>query len=167
ALKNGTGRWRPPARRAWPSELLFDDDRWLVTRRERGPSDPILALRLFRHRVARLDDLRRLLEGQRLRLAPKGRLEHLVHRVDEHKLHRLADLVGGVPQVLLVLERKDHGPRPREGRREDLALQPTDREDPTAERDLPGHCDVLPDRASSQGTHDGRGHREAGRGPVR
>ena len=65
-----------------------------------------LALRLRLDGVVALDDLRRL-GGERLRLAPEGRLEHLVHRVHEDELDRLADLVRDVPQVLLVLARQD------------------------------------------------------------
>ena len=43
--------------------------------------------------------------GSGRRLAPEGRLEDLVHGVDEDELDLLADLLRDVPQVLLVLAR--------------------------------------------------------------
>ena len=128
---------------------------WFDERESRAParSDPTL------------DDLRRLgLEG--LRLAPKGGLEHLVHRVDEDELHRLADLLGDVPQVLLVLLGDDHHLRPREVGGEDLALQPADRQHPAAQGDLARHRHVLADGDAGQRAHHRGGHGDAGRGSV-
>ena len=51
---------------------------------------------------------------------------------------------------------------PGEVRGEDLALQPADREDPTAERDLAGHRHVLADGDAGQGADDRGGHRDPG-----
>jgi hypothetical protein len=45
--------------------------------------------------------------------------------------------------------------------RQDLRLEPADREDPTAERDLAGHRDVLADGDLRQRAHDGGRHRDA------
>ena len=55
---------------------------------------------------------------------------------------------------------------PGEVRGQDLALEPADREDPTAEGDLAGHRHVLADGDAGQGAHDGGGHRDPGRRTV-
>src|SRR5438477_1943042 len=89
-----------------PSVVASDDDRWLVRRRREAPSTH-RTLRLRPERGVAFDDLWRL-DLQRLRLAPQSRLEHLVHRVDQDQLHLLADFLGDVPKVLLVLARQDH-----------------------------------------------------------
>src|SRR4051812_16192846 len=59
--------------------LPVDDPRGLIGGRERGPANRILALGLVGQLVAGLDDLWRLLEGQRLWLAPERRIKDLVH----------------------------------------------------------------------------------------
>ena len=66
-----------------------------------------------------------------------------------------------VDQVLLVLERQDHRLGTREVRGEDLALQATDRQDPTTQRDLAGHRHVLVDGNAGEGADHGQGHRDA------
>src|SRR5437867_12720698 len=116
--------------------VAFNHDGWLIGWWEVRPADPGLGLRL--DGVTILDDLR-WLGDERPRLAPEGRFEHLFHRVDQDELHRLADLVGDVPQVLLVLPRDDHGLRARQVSGKDLALEPTDRQHPATQRDLTGH----------------------------
>src|SRR5258705_12309300 len=104
------------------SELrASNDDRRLVGRREVGPSNGRLLVRLGVERIAALDDLRRL-GDERLRLAPKGCFEHLLHVVYEDELDRLPDLLRDVAQVLLVLARKDDDLGTREMRGQDLAL---------------------------------------------
>src|SRR5258705_4032100 len=133
-------------------DIAADDHRWLVARREIRTPDPGLGIGLGIEWVVALDDLR-WLGDEGLRLAPKGRLEHLLHRVDKDELDRLADLVGDVDEVLLVLPWEDDDLRPREVGSEDLALQPADRQDPTAQRDLPRHRHVLSDRDAGPGTH--------------
>ena len=50
--------------------------------------------------------------------------------------------------------------------REDLALEPADREDPTAQGDLAGHRHVLADGDAGQGADDGGRHRDPGRRTV-
>src|SRR4051794_23340346 len=99
---------------------------------------------------------------ERLRPTPQGVLEDLVHRVDEDDLELLPDLVRNVPEVLLVLARDDDHLRAREMGRQDLALEPADREDPAAEGDLAGHGEVLPDGDPGEGRDHGRGHRDPG-----
>ena len=51
-------------------------------------------------------------------------------------------------------------------RREHLLLEPADRQHPTLQRDLAGHPDVGPHRASGEPRHERRGHRDAGRRSV-
>src|SRR6476619_1320315 len=118
-----------------PELRASNDDRRLVGRREVCVTNGRLLLRLWIERIGALDDLRRL-GDERLRLAPKGRLEHLLHVVHEDELDRLPDLLRDVAQVLLILARKDDDLGARQVRGQDLALQPTDREDPTAKGDL-------------------------------
>jgi hypothetical protein len=99
-------------------------------------------------------------------MSPQRRVQHLVHRIDEDDLDLLPDLVGDVPEVLLVLLGEDHHPRAREVRGEDLALEAADREDPTTERDLAGHRHVLSDRDGGERAHHRRGHGDPGRRAV-
>src|SRR5688572_31084924 len=139
------------------------DDGWLVARWEVGPAHARGGRRI--DRIVAADDLRRIdLEG--LRLAPEGRLEDLLHRVDEDELDGLADLLGDLAQVLLVLARQDDHLGARQVGGQDLALQPTDREDATAQGDLAGHRDVLADGDPGQRADDGERHRDARRRAV-
>src|SRR5687768_15968823 len=149
---------------AIPWSVAFDDDRGLVARWEISPADARGGRRI--DRIVFADDLRRLgVEG--LRLAPEGRLEHLLHRVDEDELDRLADLLGDLAQVLLVLPRQDDHPGDRQVSGQDLALQPADREDPSAQGDTMTHRYVLADGDHGHCADDGQRHRYARRRAVR
>src|SRR3954453_10819701 len=66
-----------------------DDDGGLIGGGEVAPADPRGGLRI--ERGVALDDLRRL-GDEGLRLAPEGRLDHLLHVVDKDEFHGLADL---------------------------------------------------------------------------
>ena len=92
---------------------------------------------------------------------PERRREHLVHRLDGHELELLADLLGDVPEVLLVALGQDDHAGAREVGREDLALEPADRQHPAAERDLAGHRDVLADGDAGERAHHRGRHRDA------
>ena len=143
----------------------LDHDRRLVRPAGRscaGPGDSRLRLGQL---AAALDDRRR--DGlERLRAAPERRLEHLVHVVGEDELELLADLLGDVPQVLLVLLGQDDHARAGEVRGEDLGLEAADGQHAPAERDLAGHRHVLADGdAGERGDHR-RGHGHAGRRAV-
>ena len=150
-------RWRLRLDVWAPRRFLspLDDDRRLVGRREVGPADRAAAAPVGSSGSSPLTTLGGS-GDERLRLAPEGRLEDLVHRVDQDELDRLADLLRDVAQVLLVLARQDDDLGARQVRGQDLALEPADREDPTAQRDLAGHRHVLADGDAGEGADDGR-----------
>ncbi len=54
----------------------------------------------------------------------------------------------------------------RKVRRQDLALEPADRQNPAAEGDLAGHGHVLADRDAGEGADHGQGHRDPRRRAV-
>ncbi len=103
---------------------------------------------------------------QRSRLAAQRGGQHLVHGLDHDQLHLAADLVGDVPQVLLVALGEDDDPGAREMGGQDLGLQPADGQDATTQRDLAGHGHVLAHRDARQRADHGRDHGDAGRGAV-
>ena len=84
----------------------------------------------------------------------KSMPEDVAHVVGENELHFLADLFVDVFEVPLVQRRKNDSSDLRAMRRENLFLDSTDRQNLSAKRDLPGHCDLSVDGfAGQQGKH--------------
>src|SRR5258707_707557 len=151
------------ARPSSDASATFDHHWRLVRRWERLSADP--AFGLGRRLVVALEDLRRL-DHEGLRLAPEGRLEHLVHRVNKDELDLLANLVGDVAEGLLVLPRQDEGPGAGGVRGEDLAFQSADRQAPPPQRALARHRDVLGEGDAGRRVYEGGGHGDPGGGTV-
>ncbi len=69
-------------------------------------------------------------------------------------------------EIALVLPRQADVVDARAQRRQDLLLDPADREDLAAQRDLAGHREVVAHRPADRGGGEGAQHRDAGRRPV-
>src|ERR1035437_6727098 len=122
--------------------------RRLIDRRREASVDPPFRLWLLVGVGVRAAFGLDRLHLERRRLAPECRFQNLVHVVHENELDLLADLLGDVSPVLLVLVGQDHDLCAGQVRREDLALEPADRQNAAAESDLAGHRHVLVDGES-------------------
>ena len=92
--------------------------------------------------------------------------EHVVERLRKNKRHFLPQLLRQVVQIRLVPLRQDKRVDPRAPRGERLHLDATHREHLTAQRDLPGHRNVVANRNAGQQGHERDRHRGARRGPI-
>src|SRR6266498_3043402 len=85
---------------------------------------------------------------------------------DEVDFHLLADFVGRLGPVALILFREDDLLEPGAGGGEDLFLDPADAENAAAQTDFPGHGEVGADEPLGQERSEGDGDGGAGAGPV-
>src|SRR5258706_2353860 len=105
--------------------------------------------------------------------SPNARLARL-ERESQHFLdspgkverHLLADALGDVVEVLLVALREDDLLQAHPVGGQHLLLDASDWQHEALQRDLAGHADRAPNRATREQAHDRRRHRHAGRRTV-
>src|SRR6185369_14223935 len=91
-------------------------------------------------RCTRGDWLDRLILLRQRLLQRDGK--HLVHRLHEVHLHRIAQILGNFSQILLVVLRQDDFEKTRTMSGEELFLQSTNGKNLTAQGNFAGHRDV-------------------------
>src|SRR6266851_5211199 len=94
-------------------------------------------------------------------LALERDVEYLVHVIHERERDVFAHPGGNLLQVAPVVVRRHDLGQPGPMRRQHLLLQPADRHDPAAQRDLTGHAQGMVDRTPGECRDDSRGHRDA------
>ncbi len=92
--------------------------------------------------------------------------QHLVHRIDEVQLHYVAQVLGYIRQVLLIVSRKDDLEDARPVCCQQLLFQAADRQHFAAQRDLAGHGDVAAHGNVAERTGYGCRHGDARRRTI-
>src|SRR5690606_11274425 len=101
-----------------------------------------------------------------LALARERTLDRLGHILHENEVQLLLHFIRYLIQVRLVPSGQDDRLDPGLRGRDQLLLDPADREHVPAQRDLSGHRDLAPDRALGEEGDECDDERDAGRRPV-